>query len=176
MNLSGQNQFSCENSVVVDTPIDQVFAYLDDPKRLASHMEESSWMMAGSHMKFDLDEKGGREIGSKITMTGKILGIPLLLNEVIHERTPPNRKTWKTSGPQKLIILDQYTMGFELQPIAEKTSLRVFIDYSIPQSGLFRLLGLLLGGYYARWCTEKMVTDAARNLSRTHLAASEPVR
>jgi hypothetical protein len=37
--------------------------------------------------------------------------------------------------------------------------LRVFIDYELPR-GRTRWLGWLLGGVYARWCVNQMVTGA----------------
>jgi hypothetical protein len=38
----------------------------------------------------------------------------------------------------------------------------VFIDYELPRLGLASWLGKLFGKTYARWCTEQMVNDAAR--------------
>jgi hypothetical protein len=37
----------------------------------------------------------------------------------------------------------------------------VFIYYDLPEPWLPRLLGQLLAGFYARWCTESMAKDAA---------------
>jgi len=53
-------------------------------------------------------------------------------------------------------------MGFTLEPIAGGCRLRVFIDYSMPQSGFGRWLGRVASGPYARWCVTRMVTDAVR--------------
>jgi hypothetical protein len=101
------------------TTLESAFTYLDDPRRLASHLEKSSWMMAGSHMNFELDEKQGREVGSEIVLKGQILGIPLFVKEVVSERTIPSKKVWQTIGPQKRVIMNQYRMGFELAPAGE---------------------------------------------------------
>ena len=78
--------FHNENAALANAPVDRVFAYLDDPKALEAHMGESSMMMAGSRMSIDADADGGRVVGSKIRMQGRMMGIPLSLEEVITER------------------------------------------------------------------------------------------
>ncbi|MFK5073583.1 hypothetical protein ACI4BE_29055, partial [Klebsiella pneumoniae] len=69
------------------------------------------------------------------------------------------RKVWATTGLQKMIIIDQYRMGFELSEFDNGVNLRVFLDYSLPKSWLGLLLGKLLGGFYGRWCTRRMAVD-----------------
>jgi hypothetical protein len=125
-------------------------------------MEESSWMMAGSSMNMELDSKQGREVGAEIVLKGSMMGVPLYIREYVTERKPPTRKAWETSGPQKLVILDQYRMGFEITG-ANPSTLTVFIDYSLPASGLKRVLGKMLGKIYAKWCAEQMANDAAKH-------------
>jgi hypothetical protein len=143
------------------------FDYLDDPRKLSSHMGKSTWMMAGSKMTLELDRTEGRALGSKIIMKGKIMGIPLYVNEDVTERVPPLKKSWETRGPQRLVVIDQYKMGFELTPNVDRVKLRVFIDYSLPQNGISRVLGNLFGKVYARWCTETMAQDVAGHFART---------
>src|SRR4029453_19060849 len=78
------------------------------------------------------------------------------------------RKVWATIDTPQLLVIGPYRMGFALVPVgvggrgdgAEAATLTVFIDYALPDRGLSRLLGLLFGHWYARWCTERMVTDA----------------
>ena len=158
-----------ESSARVAAPIDQVFAHLDDPQALAAHMGESSMMMMGSRMSIDVDADGGRVVGSKIRMQGRIVGIPLSLEEVITERLVPSKKVWKTIGTPKLLVIAQYRMGFELTPSGDTTLVRVFIDYSLPTTAPGSWLGRLLGGVYARWCTRQMADDAARHFDSTRM-------
>jgi hypothetical protein len=54
-------------------------------------------------------------------------------------------------------------MGFELVPQGPRTGLRVYIQYARPRGLLGGILGWLFGHAYARWCTRKMVDDAARH-------------
>ena len=110
-----------EYTALVKAPADRVFALLDDPKSLSAHMGESSMMMMGSRMSIDVDADGGHTIGSKIRMDGRMMGIPLSLEEVITERQVPSRKVWESIGAPKLLIIAHYRMGFELTPDANAT-------------------------------------------------------
>ena len=158
-----------ESTALVHAPVDEVFAYPDDPNALAAHMSESSMMMMGSRMSVDVDADGGRAVGSKIRMQGRMMGIPLSLEEVVTERQVPRRKVWQTIGMPNLLIMAHYRMGFELMPSGDSSMVRVFIDYSLPTSLPGSWLGRLLGGVYARWCTKQMADGAVRHFGSTRL-------
>ena len=162
--------FHDESTALVKAPVDRVFAHLDDPKALAAHMGKSSMMMMGSRMYIDVDADGGRVVGSKIRMQGRMMGIPLSLEEVITERQVPSTKVWETIGTPNLLVVAHYRMGFELTPRGDSSMVRVFIDYSLPTTAPGSWLGRLLGGVYARWCTKQMTDDAARQFDSTRLA------
>jgi hypothetical protein len=154
-----------ESSAIVRSPVDQAFAYIDDHTRLSSHMSESSWMMGGGRMEVELDEGRGRKIGSQIRLSGRAFGVELSVDEVVTERTPPHRKVWETTGAPRLLVIGPYRMGFELSPQEDSSMLRVFIDYALPERAPARWLGRLFGRYYARWCTQQMVNDAAKHFA-----------
>ena len=155
--------FHAESIALVGAPADRVFDYLDDPKALAAHMGRPSTMMMGSRMSMDVDADGGRVIGSKIRMIGRMLGMSLSLEEVITERRVPFRKAWQTIGVPKLLVIAHYRMGFELTRHGDGSRVRVFIDYRLPSEAPGSWLGRLLGGVYARWCTKQMADDASRH-------------
>ena len=146
------------------TTVQAAFEFLDDFRKLSAHMEQPSAMMLGSRMQIVTDEGGGRAVGSRVRMSGKIMGIPLSLEEVVTEREPPTRKAWETVDA-RLVVIGQYRLGFQLEPRAHACDLRVFIDYDWPKGSL-RLPAALFAKSYARWCTRRMVTDAT-----THFAA-----
>jgi hypothetical protein len=150
----------------IDVPAETIFEFLDDHSNLSSHMSESSWMMLGSTMDIYMDERRTRSVGSKFGFTGRILGIPLSVDEVVASREPPVGKSWETIGEPHLWVIGRYRMGFELTPNPAGTTLRVFIQYLRPASGLPRLLGRFFGGTYARWCTRQMVSDAQKHFAR----------
>ena len=157
--------FHHESTGPANASVEQVFAFLDDPKALAAHMGESSMMMLGARMSIDVDADGGRVIGSKVRMQGRVLGVRISLEEVITQRQVPAMKVWETIGTPRLLVISHYRMGFELTRSGASSLVRVFIDYSLPIKPPGSWLGRLLGAGYARWCTKQMVTGAARHFT-----------
>ncbi|MBX3572325.1 MAG: SRPBCC family protein [Mesorhizobium sp.] len=155
--------FSAETRVRVNASPDAVFAFLDDHRNLSAHMEQTSLMMMGSRMEIHLDEGGARSVGSKFGFTGSILGIPLSVEEIVTERDPPRSKAWVTIVEPTLWVIGCYRMGFVLAPESGSSLLTVFIGYDLPRRFGIRWLGWLLGGFYAKWCTNRMANDAARH-------------
>lgn len=137
-----------------------LFDQLDDPVRLAAHMTRPSLMMAGAAMRLDTDAGRGQALGSVIRMQGRVLGIPLRLEEAVTEREPPLRKAWETLGEPRLLVVGHYRMGFRLVPRGAATELCVWIDWSPPGRGPGRWLGRLFGPAYARWCVGRMLAEA----------------
>lgn len=140
------------------------FDHLDNHERLASHMMQSSSMMPGGAMAFTFDEGHGRALGSHITMTGKLLGLVLDVSEVVTERVQPFRKVWEMTGRPRLLVIGAYRMGFEIEAEGTGSRLNVFIDYDLPLWPS-RLLGLIAGRFYARWCVTSMARDAVRRFA-----------
>ena len=149
-----------DTRVLLNAPPGPIFAHLDDHRRLSDHMTRRSWMMAGSRMEMDIDANGGRAVGSTIRLKGRVFGISLDLQEAVIERSPPLRKVWRTSTPPRLLVIGPYRMGFEITPQGAASLVTVFIDYALPDRGLGRWLGRILGPWYARWCTRRMANDA----------------
>jgi hypothetical protein len=153
----------CESAVFVGAPMDSVFARLDDHTRLSAHMSESSWQMGGGKMSISFDAGRGQKVGSHIVLAGRVLGISLFVDEVVTRREPPQWKVWETVGTPRLVVIGAYRMGFELTPEPSGSRLRVFIDYDLPNDGLF---ARWLGSAYARWCTRRMARDAAASFAK----------
>lgn len=116
-------------------------------------------------MEIVLDQERGQNVGSRVRVAGRVFGLKLSVDEVVTERNPPFRKVWETTGTPKLLVIGPYRMGFEIVPQESGSVLRVFIDYALPDRGLARWLGYLFGGSYTRWCTRRMVNDAAKHFS-----------
>ena len=155
-----------ESTVEVTASADAVFSHLDDHSRLSAHMSNSSWMMAGSHMAIELDASKGRAVGAIIRLRGRVLGIPLSVEEVVTERNPPVRKVWETTETPNLLVIGRYRMGYEITSKGQASLLRVFIEYALPVGSFSRWLGRLFGHFYARWCTQRLADDAARHFLR----------
>ena len=152
-----------ESSGAVRSPMEQVFAHLDDHTRLSSHMSERSWRTGRGRMETEIDEGRGQTVGSRIRLSGRVFGVVLSVEEIVVERNPPRRKVWETTGMPKLLVIGHYRMGFELSSQGNGSMLRVFIEYALPERAPARWLGRLFGRYYARWCTQQMVDDAVNH-------------
>ena len=158
-----------ENNAWIAAPVEEVFDFIDDPKRLAGHMTSSTWMMGGGRMAVELDAGEGRTVGSHIAMSGAVCGLTLALDEVITHRAPPTYKAWSTVGEPRLIVLGAYGMGVEITRAEQGSHVRMFIDYALPRGSLSAVLGRLLGPFYARWCVGQMLAEAVRAFSSGHI-------
>ena len=159
-------------TVHVAASAERLFEYLDDPTRLGGHMTKPSGMMLGGSMSYEFDERGGREVGSVIRMTGAILGLRLGVEEIVTERIPPRRKVWETRGPQRMIVIDSYRMEFNIENDFGGARATVFIDYVPAQSGLVRLMSLPLARAYARWCVQRMADDVQEHFGTARATAT----
>ena len=151
-----------EATVFVAASPEVVFDRLDNQARFGEHMQRPSLMMAGGSMQYELDEAGGRELGSVIRMRGTMLGLGFFVEEVVTEREAPRHKAWETRGDPRLLVIDHYRMGFDIAPHATGSQMRVFIDYNRPTNLVGRFLSLFFARTYARWCVRRVADDAVR--------------
>lgn len=127
-------------------------------------MNKKSGMMMGSKLWTKIDEDQGQAIGSHIRMGGRVMGVPVELDEIVTERAAPAHKAWETVGAPKLIVIGPYRMAFDITPHEGTSDLRVSIDYALPPKNAW--LGRLFGATYARWCVRQMTGDV-----KMHFAA-----
>ena len=146
---------------IPETPA-RVFAKLDDHARLAAHMSRPSWRMGWATMQIITDPQRPRGVGAHIALRGRVLGFRLSVDESVTRYEPASLKEWETTEEPHLVVIGEYRMAFMTTPRDEGTQLRVTIDYNRPRSMPARLLGILFGRMYARWCTSQMVGDAAK--------------
>ena len=71
---NGRYALHHESEVVLHADAPRIFALLDDHRRLASHMEKPSLMMAGATMRIETDARQGQAVGSLICISGRVLG------------------------------------------------------------------------------------------------------
>ena len=113
-------------------------------------------------MQIITDPERPRGVGSHIALRGRVFGLRLSVDEEVTRYEPPYLKEWETTQEPRLLVIGQYRMAFSTKGVRDGTELRVTIDYNRPASPLPRLLGILFGRMYARWCTSQMVSDAAK--------------
>ena len=112
--------------------------------------------MAGSTMNIDVDAAGGKAVGSRIRMHGRMMGMGLDLEQAITVREPPSRKGWEILGTPRLVVIGRYRMGFMIEAKGGGSLLTVVIDYEPVRSKVLRPIGR----WYAQWCVDKMAGDA----------------
>jgi hypothetical protein len=150
-----------EEQTTVNAPADLLFDYLDDFQQIGAHMTRSSWMMAGSKMRYEFDDGKGRRLGARVRLLGSFLGLNLEIDERVIDRVPARSKAWQTVGNPRMLILARYRMGFSLRSFAHGCRVTAFIDYALPAKGIGRLLGQVAGGAYARWCVRNVLQQAS---------------
>jgi len=91
-----------------------IFEYIDRPERLSAHMERRSWRMGGGTMTIETDAAGGRPVGSRIRLAGRVLGMNLAVEGEVTERQPPYRKVWQTVGEPRLLVVGAYRMQVKI--------------------------------------------------------------
>ncbi|HCE31378.1 MAG: hypothetical protein UT54_C0067G0015 [Candidatus Daviesbacteria bacterium GW2011_GWB1_39_5] len=151
-----------QEAALIQASPNDAFNFIDDHNAFSSHMNKSSWMMGGGKMETQVDEGNGQKVGSHIRMSGKVLGINLFLEEVVTEYNPPHRKAWETVGNVTLLVIGNYQMGVEIVPENEESKLKIFIDYDFP-TGVSKLLGVLFGDMYAKWCVRQMLNGVVEH-------------
>jgi hypothetical protein len=144
----------------IDLAIDpaSLFEALDDHTRLTEHMAGMSLMMGGGRMTLEVDEQGGRAVGSTMKLAGSAFGMRMALTERVTERVPPARKSWATIDRPDLLVVGDYCMGFDIAVHGGGSRLTMWIDYA--PSRTHPWLSQLLGGFYARWCVNEMLRSA----------------
>jgi hypothetical protein len=135
-------------------------------------MSQSSWMMGGGHMSVELDDLKGQAVGSHIRLSGNVFGLRLYLDEVVTLRERPTRKVWETVGTPQLLVIGKYEMGIQIVPEGAGSRLRVFIDYDLPRHWATKWLGVVFGGFYAKWCVNQMLTGTAQHFQSFIRAAA----
>ena len=131
---------------------------------LPHHYEYSAFLPMPPRAVFDYLD-GGRRLGSEVRLAGRIFGAEWSVAERVIERNPPRFKVWQTIDSPRLLIIGDYRMGFQVGVEPGGSMLTVFINYALPQSRPGRWLSQLLGGFYARWCSQQMVEGAKQHFT-----------
>lgn len=122
-------------------------------------------ILLGSTMTIDTDADRGQRVGSRLSLRGRVLGIPLEVNAVIVAREPPTRKVWETIGDPHLLVIGPYRMRVTIADRGRESRVTVGIDYALSPRWPDRWLGRMLGAAYARWCVRQMVRDLQRTFA-----------
>ncbi len=149
-------------SVVIEAPAQQVFAFMDDVKNVGFHMSgRSSMAMMGSRLEIAVLSPQSTGVGATYRMWGKMMGLAIDFSETVTRYIPGREKVWETIGEPKLLIMSSYVMRVSVDPLSLSSSrLTISLTYAPPRSIFWRFVGALVGDWYGRWCLRNMCRDA----------------
>lgn len=158
-----------ERETIIAASAECVFGYVDDIRNLARHMSERGSMpMMGSKLKLEILTAEPTGVGATYLYSGRMLGLAIDFPETVNRYVPGRENVWRTIGEPRLLIIESYEMGVRVEPIAEgQTRLTIAVDYTLPRSGLWHVLGRLLAATYARWCLDSMIDGIVHDFTRS---------
>lgn len=153
-------------TVDIQAPAEQVFAYVDDIRNVGWHMtERSSMAMMGSRLELEILSQQPTGLGATYRYSGTMMGLSLDFSESVTRYVRNREKVWRTIGEPRLLIISSYEMRLAVEPLSAASSrLTISIAYELPRSAFWSIVGRLLAGPYSRWCLRQMVGDAKRAL------------
>jgi hypothetical protein len=107
---------SWKNSIVIQAPVDSVFAYVDEPMRLGE------WLPSI----IEVRDVIGTGAGQQFEWTAKMAGLLLRGQSTVIEHVPNH------CGVHQTIGMVSSTFGYTVEPCAEGTTLTLEIEYNIP--------------------------------------------
>ena len=112
-----------EGSIIINAPVEKVFAYLDDPANGLDFIPGIT----------DIRDVTGLGVGQKWGWTYKMMGLSLKGEAEVTEYIRDKRCVVKTTGG----ILSTWTLTFKVK--AGGTSMRLAVEYTIPVPVLGKL-------------------------------------
>ena len=155
---------SLKKEMIIHSPPQKVFAFMDDLSKTGMHMTENSMMMMGSKLMLEQLPGPCRGVGATFHWHGKVMGMPVDITETVTKWIEGQEKVWETIGQPKIIILGWYRMILKTKPSKEGTLASLQIDYTQPDGWFYKLLYFLLSRWYCNWCLNNMLNDTKRNL------------
>ena len=165
---------SATQTVDIAAPAAAVFAHVDDMKNIGGHMtDRSSMAMMGSKLTLEIVSPRATGVGATYRYHGTMMGLRLDFSESVTRYVPGREKTWRTIGEPRLLILGGYEMRVLVEPRPPSSSrLTISITYDLPRAPGWRLVAMLVAGWYSRWCVGRMCSDAQKALERVRSPAA----
>ena len=153
-------------TVEIQAPAQEVFAHIDDIRNVGWHMtEQSSMAMMGSKLTVEVLSERPTGLGETYRYSGKIMGLTLDFSESVTKYVANREKVWRTIGAPRLLIMASYEMRLAVEPQPPSASrLTISIAYELPRPPFWMVLGILLAGWYSRWCLRRICRDTKRVL------------
>ena len=94
--------------IIIHSPPEKIFAYMDQVGNTGMHMMKNSGMMMGSKLNLQQVSENALGINSKYRRTGSILGYPMDFIVVTTKWIEGKEKVWETVGIARMMILRWY--------------------------------------------------------------------
>jgi len=155
-----------QETVLIDAPPHDVFMFMDDITHSGMHMSKRSMAMMGGRLNLELLSPNSTGPDVSYRWRGRAMGLPIDFTVVVTKWIEGKERIWETIGDPKVIVIGWFQMFLNLTQTDGKTSATLGITYDQPRGLLGKLLCVLLGPWYAKWCLHSMLEDAARGTSR----------
>ena len=154
-------------SIIIHSPAEKVFAYMDNIGNTGMHMTKSSIPMMGSKLELKQLSENAIGLNSKFRWFGKMMGFKMDFTIVVTKWIKDQEKVWETIGEAKMIIMSWYQMRLVISPEGQNTKAELSIAYTKPKNIFFRIIAFFLAPLYANWCLKNMLQDSKNNLEAT---------
>ena len=151
-------------SILINSPAEKVFAYMDNLGNTGMHMMENSAMMMGSKLQLQQLSQNATGLNSKFRWFGKMMGFSMDFTVVVTKWITDQEKIWETVGTAKMIILKWYRMGLVISNEGQNTKAELSIAYTTPDNIFLRFISFFLAPWYANWCLNNMLKDSKKHL------------
>lgn len=145
-----------------------IFDCLDDLGVTGMHMTESSMPMMGGKMDLQFLSSHKTGLGTRYRWTGKVMWWQLDFTVEVTKWIGGKEKIWKTTGPAQLIIYSWFQMNLKVWENQEDSLAQLSISYEKPNGFFYKLLCILVGDWYCRWCLNKILTDTEKILKNSY--------
>jgi hypothetical protein len=164
---------SATQTVDIAAPAAMVFAHVDDMKNIGGHMtDRSSMAMMGSKLTLEIVSPRVTGVGATYRYHGTMMGM-LDFSESVTSYVPGREQAWRTIGEPRLLILGGYEMRVLVEPQSPSSSrLTMSITYDLPRAPGWRLVAMVVAGWYSRWCLHRMCKDTKQALERMGSSAA----
>lgn len=143
---------------------EQVFSCIDDLGVTGMHMTQSSMPMMGGKMDVQFLTPHKTGLHTKYRWTGKVLWWELDFTVEVTKWINSKEKTWETIGLAKMIIYSWFRMNLKVEQGLNESIAYLSISYNKPKGIFNRILCVLLGPWYAKWCLDNMLNDTEKKL------------
>lgn len=155
-----------ERSKMYQASREQVFDCIDDLGVTGMHMTKSSMPMMGGKMQLEFLSPHKTGLHTKYRWRGKVLWWKMDFTVDVTKWIRGREKVWETVGMAKLILYSWFRMNLNVEPMPNESESIAYlsISYEKPNGFFNKILCLLLGDWYCKWCLKNMLSDAEKKL------------